>query len=464
MITGKDKKSTDAIKMLNEGFSHDEIAERLDISINNVKRLSRFNNYINQSKDHLTNEAWDRMKTLGLKVLVLSSLFKTSDYEGLEEILTAVNTEIKRNDFKRMIEALERKREEMTRTENRVNRELERHTTEEKEIEAAIQELKDNKATQKKVLSIIIKCGNKRIKSFLEDHLGLYEGSIALKRKIDSNWEDELHGVIEYTPDKKHYGYKIAIIRDIQSFINSLKERLENGEKVRRYPKWIFWTPLGLDANISREISKFKNELKEIQLAKTEAVKLLESIKCNPITDYLNIKDEYTQYQDNRKIKLITDMNQECLKYLFDNEYVAVERVALIGNGEAPVAGYNKNNDIIMIDYNLHKEEYLLQKDWEKLLSYSNQLYFVLEQEDANRSYNFLYKNRYYYPYNDKTKLLLDIVDTYGIGILIYHRKRRNNQIEIFKKASAKAIPEENRKNTIFDIGRKISRKFVFGY
>ena len=82
-ITGTDDISLAVIDALNGGTKVKDIPAMFPISIDNAKRLSRYNNILKKAKNHLSVAALEKIKSIGLKVLYLSPLFKAEDWEGL---------------------------------------------------------------------------------------------------------------------------------------------------------------------------------------------------------------------------------------------------------------------------------------------------------------------------------------------------------------------------------------------
>ena len=87
-ITGTDDISLTVIDALNAGTKVKDIPAMFPVSIDNAKRLSRYNNFLEKSKNHLSEAALEKIKRIGLKVLHLAPLFKQEDWEGLTEILS----------------------------------------------------------------------------------------------------------------------------------------------------------------------------------------------------------------------------------------------------------------------------------------------------------------------------------------------------------------------------------------
>src|SRR3954467_2199672 len=95
-ITGVDPLSKRILLDLNKGKKVSEIPDHYPVSIDQAKRLSRFNNMLGLAKENLEEEYYNRLQLLGIKCLPLSPLFRQFDWGGLKEILSVVTDETKR--------------------------------------------------------------------------------------------------------------------------------------------------------------------------------------------------------------------------------------------------------------------------------------------------------------------------------------------------------------------------------
>jgi hypothetical protein len=446
MITGRDNKSLQALDMLNNKITHQEIAEKLNISINNVKRLSRYNNLLNQSKEHLSESLVEKIKALGLKVLPLAKLFKIEDYEGLEEILRSIPTHIKRAEINNYITVLEKKRKEVKEVRTDTKLKIARLKEDEDVINQEIIEF-ETAAEKKKQIKTLIEKLDKKKKDFLEDHLGFYKGSIALNRKIHSDWEQELYRkkIIQYVKDIDNWAwYDLVIILDIQRFIESLKERLTNKKKVKFY-KTFYWRIItSFDTNFKILINQQKETLEEIQNEKAEYKQKLENAKTTSVTEFMN-KSKIEKYDEDMQQNLLKrnqEAKQEVMKYFFEKGYVVVDGIT-----EIPfVVGYNEEKNIVIID--IYNKGSVQIKEWKEYLNYCNQMYIIIRK----------------YDYNYGSLEIKRELNAMGIGLLIPTNNYRNKLVfEEKEKAKTREIPNENKKKIIFEISRKVSKKLIFG-
>ena len=95
-ITGTDTLSKRILLALDSGLRVSKVPEHYPVSLDQVKRLSRFKKMLEAAKENLEEEYYERLSLLGIKSLPLSHLFKQSDWGGIAEILSVVTDETTR--------------------------------------------------------------------------------------------------------------------------------------------------------------------------------------------------------------------------------------------------------------------------------------------------------------------------------------------------------------------------------
>jgi hypothetical protein len=448
MITGRDEMSLQVIKMLNENMKHQEIAEILGISINNIKRLSRYNNMLIQANEHLQERSIKKIQELGLKILPLTSLFKNKDYKGLDEILIDIPNDIKRSEINSFIKALEKKRDVVKDIKKRATYEIERLKREEEKIEEEIQEIQVA-IEKKKLVKRILKDLDPKEKELLQDYLGFHKGNIALKRKIHTNWDAELsrNKIIEHEYDTENYAwYDLTIILDIEKFIKSLQNRLSSKEKINFYKKFYWRTIISFDANLKKIVAEKKKELEEVFIEREKSINRLQEAENIAITKYLNIKDEYKEYKIKEKIELQRALKKEAIKYLYDHGYAAIDI-------EEGAAAYNQEKNIIIIDTRIYDEELVYDDKWKRSLNKCNQLYLIYNKKD------------YYFdtPIGIRQKRFFEDIESNGVGIIQYKQTSKKIELEVVHEAQIRELTKKDSTEVVFQIARKISKHMIFG-
>lgn len=201
-ITGKDSISLQVLDALSKGAKVKELPSIFGISIDQAKRLSRYLNLFNQAEKHLNKDLIEKIHQLGLKSLYLSPLLKEKDWEGLAEVLTAVNEHTKRNDIPLLIQALYEKRTRLKESEQAVKTQIQILEKKEHDLSQLEKDIEEKISLMMKQNEFIKKYPSSVQKFFLE-HLGLFEGKLVLAKRLDSNWQKHLKkkGAIRYSEE-----------------------------------------------------------------------------------------------------------------------------------------------------------------------------------------------------------------------------------------------------------------------
>jgi hypothetical protein len=204
IITGKDATSLRVLASLSKGTRVSEIAEMYSISLDQAKRLSRYNRILQDAAEQLSLDDYERVTLLGIKILPLAKLFKRKDWEAISEILSVVTDETTRDELSLLVKGLEDKRDWL------------RNLKEDSSIQ--IQQLRELEA------DLIQK--DKRLKSS-----GKREESASIRKRIK-----EVHNEIKLIDSimKQEYNKSINITK------LSLDELKEHKELQRKASSWLY--------------------------------------------------------------------------------------------------------------------------------------------------------------------------------------------------------------------------------
>ena len=217
---------------LDTGLKVSQIPEHYPVSLDQTKRLSRFNKMLTLAKDHLDEDLYNRLQQLGIKSLPLSHLFKQDDWGGVVEILSVVTDETTRDELQLLINALNEKRERILEFKEKADLSLSQLEKAEQSLQIKEKELLMLQKEMDEQLEAF-KQYPEPFRSFLGEYLGLYEGKLVLAKRLNVNWQRSLRkqGIIEY--DEFQYIY---FLKDFNSFIESLKSRHNRGLEYRWDP------------------------------------------------------------------------------------------------------------------------------------------------------------------------------------------------------------------------------------
>lgn len=455
MITGIDERSRWAIDQLIQGKKPKYLMEK-GLTESQSKKLSQFVKCLRQLEEHTTELECKKWRELGLKGLVLLSLFREENWEGLRDALLSIDSSMKRDEIAKLPALVKEKQEatsELARSvENRVNVLKRKKKKLLEQIETVKQEQEEIK---KQLPNILQQIEDSDAVDFLLDHLGLKGEKLCLAKRLDYRWQQSLKkkGVIRYgggvkirgDDDFSHY------VEDVQQLAQEYIKRVKRGYRVEydsdNVPDSSWWAPSlyaeynGISSlkkvkgrKLAAEQKKIKEIEKEIQEAEQE------------LTDFKKKRPESFEESLNRS-NLFSKMDLEAhgglqalgMKWLYGQGYIATTEVTLPGNLRCDVIGYNEEGHICIIECKASRQDYIRDEKWQKYLPYCHQFYFLAPKELAEHiSYDY-----------EHSKVR---------GVLIGHK----TYVEVLKEGPFRDKVTDP-KLIIFSIGRNLSKRFAFG-
>lgn len=184
-----------------------------------------------------------KFESIGMKVLHLSPLFKSKDWEGLAEILSSIDGNTKRDDFPLLIAALQEKRQRVHDFQLEIEQNLQELKCREKELQKLEYTLK---VTQQRINDEVefLQKYPSVIQTFLLNHLGIYNDKLVLSRRLDSLWQKSLKkkGILRYEPIEY-----IWYIEDLDDFVTDYLSRINRK------------TPFATEWDVNKEEKRTKN-------------------------------------------------------------------------------------------------------------------------------------------------------------------------------------------------------------
>lgn len=243
-INGTDKTSLLVLGAMKKGTILKDITQQFNISYDQAKRLSRFSSILSSAADNLSIEAFERLKLIGLKSLILHPLIKANDWDGLHDILYSIHPDITRDDLKLHILALEEKRSRVTQFQEKVDKQLRELKKKDRTLQTSLKELQILQKEITKNTAFLNKY-EKDVKEFLLEHLGLTkDGQLCLAKRLDRNWQKNLQkkGILVFKepPSKWSLEYEdwmeqnknsayTFIVKDLDAIAEELPKRLKRG-------------------------------------------------------------------------------------------------------------------------------------------------------------------------------------------------------------------------------------------
>lgn len=441
MITGIDPKSNKALEILDQGKSVATLMDKLGLTRDQAKKLSRLHRMRRQAISHLPDQLYQKLEQLGLKALVLHPLIKDEDWSGLTEILETIEPNIRRSDLAKLPAALVKKQERIKQMEAEIELHLQGLLRVEREVEEQIQKIHQMNMTIEKTLSFLDRYPD-NIKNFLSDHLGINEGKLCLAKRLDHSWQKRLRakGVIRY--DEEKY---VHFIVHLDALAKDLERRLKRGWRVYYDPDYVnsrFIPPDSeyrniqklIDGSIKERLIQQKKQLEELRQKKKEIEQEILTLRKKKPESFIEAVEVSNQLSK-KDMKTHGKLQSLGLRWLYNRGFVAVTELEIDGM-RFDVVGHSEEGKICIIEAKASIEDFRRDKKWQEYLPFCDVFYFAVER-------NFY---------------LEELYDT-GAGILIAEKRSLNLVQECGLNLEAK-----RRKEIMFQIGRKLARKFIYGH
>jgi hypothetical protein len=451
-ITGVDPLSKRILLDLNKGKKVSEIPDHYPVSIDQAKRLSRFNNMLGLAKENLEEEYYNRLQLLGIKCLPLSPLFRQFDWGGLKEILSVVTDETKRDEIQILMSALNEKRKRIYEFKENADFTFSQLEDAERSLqkkEKELLQLKRKMADQTKIFQQY----PEPFRSFFNEYLGLYKGKLILAKRLHVHWQQSLrkNGMLSYNKAEHIY-----YVEDVERFMESVKRRHNQGleyrwnpdkdiERLKKVTPWAdiphngkYHTPSLFSEPFIDSIHKVNQELKETQKQKKEIQTELQNMKYKTIQSYMEMA-QVADYLSTVDLKRHKQLKEQALKWLFQHGYIAVAEFTLPNGKNADIFAYNESQ-IIIFDIKVSQEDLITDQKWMECLPYCHDFYFLTP--------------------SDLQSLVIEKMQDVNCGQFI----EIENSIKLVK-------PDERQKNKVeqenelkFSASQLLSRKVIYGY
>lgn len=467
MINGIDNLSKLILKQLEDGLKPKDIAHSLDVSYDQVKKLSQFNSMCQQIKNIISESSYQKLRNLGVKALALKEFFDNNEWDGLDEVLGYTIPVARRSDLKNLYPAYIEKKKEVNYMKERARYKLDELNRKENAIKTEIDNLKKSQRAISEAIEEF-KLYNIKEQDFLLEHIGVAdlptkyddepEKVKALIKRLDYGWQKNLKKLEIVVYDDENY---IWVIPDIDRFVEEYRKRLKykgrieyNYNKIPEfirdsYPKEPFYRNKvisGLNEPLKEKIRNQKERIKQLEVEKTRIEVEIKQIKKADVKTFFD-RVELTNTLSSKELLEHGRLQQLALKYLFEKNYIAAVEVSY-KNYRWDCIGYDNENQIAIIEVKASAEDFLRDSKWQNYQDYCNTFYFLVE---PHLEYIFTYKTKY----RDIEKE----IEASGAGILIGHK----NRLELKKESTFNSQPNDSL-HVIFNIGRTISKKLIYGY
>jgi len=462
MITGKDEHSLKVIRDLQEGLSVAEAASKHKLSLDQVKRLSRYRSILLSSEKNLSQPALNSIRAQGLKILYIAQLFKKRDWQGLEEILASCDEHTTRDDLKRLVKALLEKRERIQLFEEEAQRSISLLEEQSKELSMRECACRQLKRKIEESLSEFDRYGSE-IKAFIIEHVGIDEDAYCLKKRVDSLWFYDLKKseCVLYNENKYLY-----IIPDLDIFINAYQHRLKHRgsvlwDETKEYKRWkkkmesAFTTYYEFPnspyykngeklvaEDLTNQLKEMEQQLQEIRDEQEKVRLAIKKAKKSSVKSFMEAV-EARNTMSVADLRTHGELQQKAMLWLYAQGYAVVSEFVL-GNGRrVDVIGFDKNYRIVIIEVKASRNDLLNDDKWINYLDSCDEFYFCIPPHVAD--------------WSQETKQLKGKAKA---GLLL--PSTRDESLVI----SAPPLQQsaKNRNELIFQLARFLSKKYTFGF
>jgi len=448
-VDGTDTLSRKALALLDEGCPLTDLGERLGLTPDQAKKLSRMRALHGAAAPHLTPSALAKLRALGLKALALSDLAREEDWPGLEEILQSVDpASVKRSELEKAPALLNEKRSRVSEAEAQTKARLSLLAQQQAQLQSEEIQLKTLEQEIDEQLSALAPYPE-HVKEFLAEHLGIAPGGrLALAHRLDYPWQQSLKekGTLRYDADSM-----VWLVEDLDTLAKASERRLKRGNPVRYDPDRVSENPFrrgpvaassryrmatGLAVDLRETRAKQRERLAEIrQVMKATEKEIRETRERSP-QSFLEAVEAANQLSD-RDLETHGRLQDAALRWLYDQGFVATTELT-IGPRRWDVAGYDQDSRITIIEAKASVQDFRRDEKWREYLPYADRFYFIVEERFAN----------------------LHGTLAHDVGWLAVNHV---GQVRVVQECPGKQVAQ-GRESTRWAIARALAKRVVFGF
>lgn len=461
VITGTDETSLNVLKDLGENGRLKEISTRYGISLDQTKRLSRFFRMLKGASGQLSEEGISKLQALGLKSLVLAPLFQEEDWEGIEEILSAVSGDVKRDHLKQLIPALQEKRERVREFEQVFQRNKQWINEKEESIRKKQEEIQVLKRRIEESIEFI-QGYPEDIRDFLLEYVGLFGERLVLAKRLDSRWQKKLkkEGIVVY--DEFEFIYDI---KDLDFLVTDYQKRMKRGFRcewdwdveAKRSENSRFGLPAsevyrnakGLALDLRSSVAALEEEAKKLEEERISLEKELQQKKKASPQSFMEAVEARSLFSEQDK-KRHGELQHQGMKWLYNKGYSCVEELVLANGKRVDVIGFNEKGQIIILEVKTSRQDFQQDEKWREYLSYCDEFYFLVGNESNIRWKTVDGRNECDVAIHDGKE---------EAGLLVATKTTVKRSADCLLPCEPKS-----REDLLFNIARTLTRRVVYGY
>lgn len=430
---------TKIIELIENGTPLKEISDILGANYNTVRQTSvSLNLYKNISKG-LNNQQKKNLKSIGNNIRALSPIKENK--EAINTIADYINEKTTRKELENLVKSINEiqcKKEDLKKSYDDM---IKRRRKDIIEIKNRMKKIKDiDKITEKldSQFVFIRKIEKNDIKKGYLNLIGLYidldEERLfyTLAKTINLNLWNKLRRTKAIDPHNNE-------IIDMEKFVNLTINTIKRNN---------YYKDSSLRKNVieikhltaEKQIQPWLNEeLNEIMKLNSEIEKIkddFKNISKESIKNYFKQR-EMTNHIIERDILTHTKIQEGGSKWLFNNDYIVAIEVKK-DNYQFDVIGYNKKNEIIILEAKASISDLRIDSKINNYMNYCDKLYLISNKDSV-------------------CEHGLDLLDK-RIGII-----RLNKSYGFYKILREATTLNNGNKDLIFDINKKNCKYFLFG-
>lgn len=298
----------------------------------------------------------------------------------------------------------------------------------------------------------------KETREFLANHVGIYEGSYCLIKRVDSQWNKSLKKSSIVVYDEMKY---VHIISDLDVFAAEFERRSKRGRtewdwdvEEKRYENSYYGMPASeyyrkgtglVSKSIKDQMQEIENQIKENQEEKGQIQDEIKQLKKSSVKTFFEAV-ERSNVLSSRELKLHGTLQDRAAKWLYAQGYAVATEVVLPSGRRADVIGFNEQQHIVIVEAKASKGDFLGDKKWKDYLDFCDEFYFCIDRYSMTSWTN---EQRNIEIYEEKTDAGLLVLDGKKMNIIAV--SLLNHQAKI-------------REKVIFTIVKSLSKKLMFGY
>ncbi|WP_338754893.1 MmcB family DNA repair protein [Bacillus sp. FJAT-52991] len=423
-ITGRDPLSLRIMRDLDLGMKVSDVPGNYPVSLDQVKKLSRYRNMLEEARSQLKTELVQRIDLLGIKALSLGPLFRKKDWEGISEVLAFVTEDMQRKELELLIQDLKEKRERIYGFKEASSEEILALEKKEKELqqEKKLMQILQDEAKKQVTMLEGYPAGIRRVLSSL---LGLKDGYLVLVKELSTDLIKDLleNGALEYDE-----AFSVYLVKDLETLVAMITNLRRSGGSVNEDER------IDRALSLSEVLQDSQKAMQRIKKEQRDLQAQIESLKRSQTSSYGKMADA-TNIFSVEELKKYKYLKNKALIWLFERGYVVVEGFTLMNGIKADMIAFDASQ-IMIVSVKASRNDFMNDQKWKEQLSFCHDFYFLVPDELEELAVDRLV--------NDKVGIM---VETAGEIYIRRHDERLSINVQeedMLRFAAARELSKRN--------------------